>query len=215
MSREPWVVTLVVCRVLLLYHLEKQRENQNIVGRKMQKGLNANLNNSEGVGLRAISFLTFHIKTTSELHKTPPHLWNGNEVTHRWAPHVLKPPYLTLHYSQPSSLCSRGTTSLSSALATHALRLAMCLGFTQSQSQHWGMGSSVQGGCPQCLFIIWTTCVVVLSLCAHVFHLINLCCRSLLSLFSLLLQWAAAPAQDCPPGSIPPLSGLASGFIIY
>lgn len=74
------MVTPLVCKVLLSYHLEKQRENQNIVGRKMQKGLNANLNNSEGVGLTAISFLTFHIKTTSKLHKTPPHLCSEMEM---------------------------------------------------------------------------------------------------------------------------------------
>lgn len=49
MSKEPRVVTLVLCRVLLSHRLQKQRETQNTVGMKMQKGLNANLNNSEGV----------------------------------------------------------------------------------------------------------------------------------------------------------------------
>lgn len=215
MSKEPRVVTLVLCRVLLSHRLQKQRETQNTVGRKMQKGLNANLNNSEGVGLRAISFLTFHIKTTSELHKTPPHLCSEMEM--RWHADGA-----CMSSSLPPSHCVTAShllfapveaTSLSSALATHALCLATCLGLTQTQTQHWNGESCPGRMSPVSFYHLNNSCCC--SLCAHIFHLINLCCWSLLSLFSLLFQWAAAAAQDCPAGSIPPLSGSASGFIIY
>lgn len=131
-------------------------------------------------------------------------------MTHGWAPQVLKPPSLTLHYSQPSSLCSRGShqPQLSSG---HAC-LAMCLGFTERQTQHWS-GEFCPGRMSPMSF----------------YHLNNLCCCSLSvctrfssDKFMLLLPsltfLSASPVSSCTSPGLPSrlhFSSLWLGFWFY